>query len=196
MISFNPLWRHQIDFQRYCPFVRGNHRSKWILLTKGQYLNADLWCFCCQSEKNLLNKHSIGRYFETPWRSFDVAVMYWIVSMVVAGGLTLNRCQYILNRRDEIGQLHIYRHAFFFNQNCPVVSATLRKWQRYPMQETSFLLSCDCIGVLFVISVRSLFPHGVIFLKRHRMSPVQVVTLYKPKPSCCFIKGTLYFGYA
>ena len=60
-------------------------------------------------KKTLLNKHSIGRYFETPWRSFVVAVMYWIVSMVVAGGLTPIWCQDILNRRGEIGQLHIYR---------------------------------------------------------------------------------------
>ena len=30
------------------------------------------------SLNKLLNKHSIGQYFETPWRSFDVAVMYWI----------------------------------------------------------------------------------------------------------------------
>ena len=65
-------------------------------------------------KKNLLNKHSIDRYFETPWRSFDVAVMYWIVGMVVVGGLTPIWCQDILNRRGEIGQLHIYRHASFF----------------------------------------------------------------------------------
>ena len=125
--------------------------------------NADLWCFCYQSEKKLLNKHSIGRNFETPWRSFDVVVMHWIVSMVVAGGLTPIWCQDILNRRDEIGQLHIYHHAFFFYQNCPVVSATLRKWQRYPMQETSFLLFCDCIGVLFVITVMQSIPAWCYF---------------------------------
>ena len=35
-------------------------------------------------------------------------------SMVVAGGLTPIWCQDILNRRGEIGQLHIYRHAFLF----------------------------------------------------------------------------------
>ena len=37
--------------------------------------------------KKLLNKHSISRYFETPWRSFDVAAMYWLASMVVAGAV-------------------------------------------------------------------------------------------------------------
>ena len=116
MISFNSLWRHQIDFQRYCPFVRGNHMSVdsphkgTVTRTFDVFLS--VW-------KNLLNKHSIGRHFETPWRSFDVAVMYWIVSMVVAGALTPIWCQDILNHRGEIGQLHIYRHAFFFIKIVP-----------------------------------------------------------------------------
>ena len=35
------------------------------------------------SLNKLLNKHSIGRYFETPWRSFDVAVMYWIFAFEI-----------------------------------------------------------------------------------------------------------------
>ena len=164
MISFNPLWRHQIDLQCYCPFVRGNHRLKWILLTKGTVLERGPLMFVVSLKKKLLNKHSIDRYFETPWRSFDVVVMYWIVSMVVAGGLTPIWCQDILTRRGEIGQLHIYRHAFFF-QNCSVVSATLRKWQRYPMQETSFLLFCDCIGVLFVITVMQSIPAWCYFFE-------------------------------
>ena len=36
--------------------------------------------------------------------------------MVVAGGLTPIWCQDILNRRGEIGQLHIYRHAYFLSK--------------------------------------------------------------------------------
>ena len=95
----------------------GNHRSKWILLTKAVTWSFDV--FIISLEKKLLNKHSIGRYFETPWRSFDVAVMYWIVSMVVAGGLTPIWCQDILNRHGEVGQLHIYCHASFFIKIVP-----------------------------------------------------------------------------
>ena len=111
-------------------------------------------------KKTLLNKHSIGRYFETPWRSFVVAVMYWIVSMVVAGALTPIWCQDILNRRGEIGQLHIYRQYW---SKLSAVSATLRKCQRYPMQETSFLLFCDCIGVLLVMTVMQSIPAWCYF---------------------------------
>ena len=37
--------------------------------------NADFWCFFVVVRNKLLNKHSFGRYFETPWPSFDVAAM-------------------------------------------------------------------------------------------------------------------------
>ena len=118
---------------------------------------------CCQSEKKTVEQ-------TLDWPVFrDAMTVIWrrrnvLNSMVVAGGLTPIWCQDILTRRGEIGQLHIYRHAFFF-QNCPVVSATLRKWQRYPMQETSFLLFCDCIGVLFVITVMQSIPAWCYFFE-------------------------------
>ena len=138
MISYNPLWRHQIErFSALLSLCAGKPQVKVDSFHRGTVTRTfDVFVV---SLKKMLNKLSIGRYFKAPWRSFDVAVMYWIVIMVVAGGLTLIRRQDILNRHSEIGQWHIYRHAFF-SQSCPVVSATLRKWQRYPMQETSFLL--------------------------------------------------------
>ena len=111
MISFNPLWRYQINSNVTVPLCGETTDQSGFSSQRDS--NTDLWCFVVSLQKTLLNKHSIGRYFETPWRSFDVAVMYWIVSMVVAGGLTPIWCQDILNRRGEIGQLHIYRHAFF-----------------------------------------------------------------------------------
>ena len=46
------------------PSVTGGFRSQ-----RASYV--DLWCFFVVS----LNKHSIGRWFETPWRSFGVTVM-------------------------------------------------------------------------------------------------------------------------
>ena len=73
------------------------------------------------SLNKLLNKHSIGRYFETPCN-----VLNWIVSTVDADGPTPIWHQDILNRHGEIGQLHIYRYANLF-QNCPVASGASRK---------------------------------------------------------------------
>ena len=37
--------------------------------------NAEPWCFLVVSRNKLLNKHSIYQWFQTPWLSFDVAVM-------------------------------------------------------------------------------------------------------------------------
>ena len=125
--------------------------------------NADLWCFCYQSEKKLLNKHSIGRNFETPWRSFDVVVMHWIVSMVVAGGLTPIWCQDILNRRDEIGQLHIYRHAFFFIKIVPWYQLLCGSGNVTQCKRLHFCFFCDCVGVLFVITVMQSIPAWCYF---------------------------------
>ena len=196
VISFNPLWRHQIYFHRYCPFVRGNHTGVKVNSPHEGTVTRTFDVFVISLKKKLLNKHSIGRNFETPWRSFDVVVMHWIVSMVVAGGLTPIWCQDILNRRDEIGQLHIYRHAFFLSKLSRGISyfaevATLPNARDFIF---AFLWLHRCIVCNYCNAVYSRL---VLFLlKRHRVSPVQVVTLYKPKTSCCFIKGTLYFGYA
>ena len=54
MISFNPLWRHQIDFQGYCPFVRGTTGQSGFSSQRDS--NTDLWCFCCQSEKKTVEQ--------------------------------------------------------------------------------------------------------------------------------------------
>ena len=193
--SWYPLIHYDVikkeRFSALLSLCAGNHRSKWILLTKGQQRGPLM--FLLSVWKKLSNKHSIGRYFETTRRSFDFTVMYWIVSIVVAGGLTPIWRQDILNRHGEIGLLHIYRHAFF-SQNCPVVSATLRKWQRYAMQETSFLLFLWLRRCIVCNDCNAVYSRLVLFFaKRHRMSPVQGVTLYKPKPRCCFIKGTFVF---
>ena len=106
-------------------------------------------------KKKMLNKHSIGRYFETPWRSFHVAVMYWIVSMVVAGCLTPIWCQDILNRHGEIGKLHIFRHAFFFAK----LSRGISHFTEMAMLPNARdFIFCDNIGTLFVMTVMQSIP--------------------------------------
>ena len=118
--------------------------------------------FVVRLKKKPLNKHSNGRYFEKPWRSFDVAVMYWIVSMVVAGGLTTIWCQDILNRRGEIGHLHIYRHAIkivpWYQLLCGSGNVTQCKRLHF-----CFLVIAYCKGVLFVITVMQSIPAWCYF---------------------------------
>ena len=115
--------------------------------------------------------------------------------MVVAGGLTLIRHQDILNRHSEIGRLHIYRHAIFFRKVVPWCQLLCGSGKVIQCKRLHLCFCCDCIDALFVMTVTQSIPAWCYFFKRHRMSPVQVVTLYKPKPTCCFIKDGLYFGY-
>ena len=51
---------------------------RWIPLTKGS--NTDLWCFFVVSCSKLLNKHSIDREFQTPWRRRNDTKIYIGVS--------------------------------------------------------------------------------------------------------------------
>ena len=69
------LWRHRIEtFSALLALCQGNlpvtteFPSQWDS-------NADLWCSFVVILNKLLNKHSIDRYFETSWQTFDVAVM-------------------------------------------------------------------------------------------------------------------------
>ena len=48
---------------------------RWIPLTKGS--NTDLWCFFVVSCSKLLNKHSIDREFQTPWRRRNDYNLHW-----------------------------------------------------------------------------------------------------------------------
>ena len=151
--------------------------------------------FCCQSKKTVeqtLDWPVFRDAMTVIWRRRNVLNS---PSMVVAGGLTPIWCQDILNRRGEIGQLHIYRHAFFFSKLSRGISyfaevATLPNARDFIFAFLwlhRFIVCNYCNAVYFRL---------VLFLlKRHKMSTVQVVTLCKPKPSCCFIKGTLNFGY-
>ena len=63
------------QFPRYRPFV------SWIPPTKGN--NVGLWCPYVVSLCKRLNKHSIDRWFYTPWQAFDVAVMWEIHFTVI-----------------------------------------------------------------------------------------------------------------
>ena len=64
--------------------------------------------------------------------------------MVVAGGLTPIWRQDILNRHGEIGELHIYRHAFFFEK--------LSRGVRYFAEVTTLPNTRDFIFAFFVIA--------------------------------------------
>ena len=89
--------------------------------------NADLWCFCCQSEQTVeqtLDWPVFRDAMTVIWRRRNV--LNWIVGTVVADGPTPIWHQDILNRHGEIGQCHIYRYANLF-QSCPVASGALRK---------------------------------------------------------------------
>ena len=89
--------------------------------------NANLCCFCCQSEQTVeqtLDWPVFRDAMAVIWRRRNV--LNWIVSMVVAGGLTPIWHQDILKCHGEMGQLYIYRYAILF-QSWPVVSAALRK---------------------------------------------------------------------
>ena len=122
MISFNPLWRHQIEsLPCHCPFVRETTCQSGYSSQRDS--NADLSCFCCQSEQTL-DWPVFRDAMAVIWRRRNV--LNWIVSMVVAGGPTPIWHQDILKRHGEIGQLYIYRYATLF-QSCPVVSAALQK---------------------------------------------------------------------
>ena len=83
--------------------------------------NGDLWCFFVVSLNKLLNKHSIGRQFEVPWRLFDVAVTYfffvsqlklykeWIVSY---GSYFLRHAeQHLFHCEKNQKSKHFYKHA-------------------------------------------------------------------------------------
>ena len=112
--------------------------------------------------------------------------------MVVAGGLTPIWHQDILNRHGEIGQLFIVMH-FFFRKIVPWCQILCRTGKITQCNRLHFCFFCDCMGVLFVMTVMQSIPVWCYFCERHRMSPVQVVTLYQCKPSCCFIEGTFVF---
>ena len=111
MISFNPLWRHQIEsFPRYCPFVR--ETTCQFGFSSQRVSNAELCCFCCQSEQTL-DWPVFRDAMAVIWRRRNV--LNWIVSMVVAGGPTPIWHQDILKRHGEIGQLYIYRYAILLS---------------------------------------------------------------------------------
>ena len=126
MISFNPLWRHQVEsFPHYCPFVRETTCQSGFSSQRDS--NADLCCFCSQSEQTVEQTLDWPIFWDAMaviWRRRNA--LNWIVSMVVAGGPTPNWHQGILKRHGEIGQLYIYRYAILF-QSCPVISAAMRK---------------------------------------------------------------------
>ena len=179
MISFNPLWRHQIDFQHHCLFVRGT-----TVDSPHEGSNADLWCFYYQSGKTVEQTLDLPVFRDAMtiiWRRRNVLNSQYGGSWWPNVYLVPRHLKPLWRNRTVAYLLS----CIFFYQNCPVVSATLRKWQRYPMQETTTYCNAVYSRLVFFF-----------LLKRHRMSPVQVVTPYKPIPSCCFIKGTLYFGYA
>ena len=100
-------WRDSVmtHFPHYWPFMRGIHRHSVVSLTKASY--AVLCCFLCfffkanppvalqrppimwsfddlfvTGLKKSLNKHSICRWFETPWRSCVATVMKYICCYV------------------------------------------------------------------------------------------------------------------
>ena len=65
------------QFLYYSPFVRESEINCWIPSTKGRWY--ELFVFLClfdASPNKLLNKHSIDRSFEMPWRLLDVTLMH------------------------------------------------------------------------------------------------------------------------
>ena len=145
MISFNPLWRHQIEsFPRYCPFVRETTCQSGFSSQRDS--NGDLCCFCFQSEQTVeqtLDWSVFRDAMAVIWRRRNVLNL--IVSMVVAGDPTPIWHQDILKRHGEIGQLYIYRYAILF-QSCPVVSAALQRQQRCSMQENYGICETMCFA--------------------------------------------------
>ena len=78
-------------------------------------------------------------------RHHDGHLMYWIVSMEGAGGLTPIWRQDTLNRHSKIGQLHIYHHANF----CKVVQSyqlLCERQQCSPMLETYGICKTMCFA--------------------------------------------------
>ena len=68
------LWK---QFLYYSPVVRESEINCWIPSTKGRWY--ELFVFLClfdASPNKLLNKHSIDRSFEMPWRLLDVTLMH------------------------------------------------------------------------------------------------------------------------
>ena len=148
VISFNPLWRHQRDFQRYCPFVRGNHTGVKVNSPHEGTVTRTFDVFVISLKK----KNPVEQTLD--WPQFrDAMTIIWrrrnALNSQYGGCWWPNA--YLVPRHLEPSwrnrTVAYLSSCIFFYQNCPVVSATLRKWQRYPMQETSFLLFCDCIGV-------------------------------------------------
>ena len=138
--------------------------------------------FCCQCKKTVEQTLDWPVFRDTMtviWRRRNVLNS---PSMVVAGGLTPIWCQDILNRRGEIGQLHIYRHAFFFIKIVPWYQLLCGSGN----VTHAFLWLHRCIVCNYCNAVY--FRLVLFLLKRHKMSTVQVVTLYKPKPSCFSLK--------
>ena len=67
--------RHQMEtFSALLPLCEGN-QSVIGGFPSQRASNAALWCSCVVSLNKRLSKHSIDRWFETPWRSFDAAVI-------------------------------------------------------------------------------------------------------------------------
>ena len=159
--------------------------------------NADLWCFCYQSEKKPVEQ-------TLDWPQFrDAMTIIWrrrnALNSQYGGCWWPNA--YLVPRHLEPSWrnrtvAYLSSCIFFLSKLSRGISyfaevATLPNARDFIF---AFLWLHRCIVCNYCNAVYSRL---VLFLlKRHRMSPVQVVTLYKPKTSCCFIKGTLYFGYA
>ena len=62
------------------PLWRESHRSPVDSPNKGQWRRPLMFLCCYISLKKRLNKHSIGRLLETPWVSFNVAVILLFAS--------------------------------------------------------------------------------------------------------------------
>ena len=110
------LWRHQMEkFSALLPLYAGDPPviSGFSSLRDR---NADLWCFFGASINKLLNKHSIDRWFETPWGSFDVAETYhhFIDYMIV---------KVLRNDKQHITQTHF---IIIFLEN---ITKTIQKQQ-------------------------------------------------------------------
>ena len=91
-------WKY---FPRYCPFVRGIHRSPVNSPHKGQWRGALMFSLVCALNKRL-SKHSWGWWFETPSRPL------W--SHCNAMSIIYVKCSVSLFHWDE----HIYSYELFF----------------------------------------------------------------------------------
>ena len=78
-IASGPLWRHQTEtFFALLSLCVGNQPGTGGFPSQRDS-DADLWCFFVVSLNKLLNKHSIARQCETPWRHRNAcnSMMTW-----------------------------------------------------------------------------------------------------------------------